>query len=313
MKVSGGKYCGECSTFCRGCNPETPSYFSGPMCQNCQHLCPMCMDFRNTKIEKHPGDKYCVSCLHDLCCGMYRRDNKHHHDLCLACRIGKKCTIPCCQNLVYGRYKEKCQRCETIAHDLFHSYGPRPFNNSKLGAADISTKYSVTVRYEEVVEEHDGYCSDPVDKFDYHRVIESIIPLPSMLDDVVTSIISTYRPSDDGSDRESDDERSDDGSDGESDDDFTIYRPSTYLSNNVSGMEKSFPSTYMCDWIDGTPKEHSYDDVNDTRHKMKILKGPMLPSEYHYFYSTTDSCKHGSGYCGRHTIYTPLIVKINVL
>lgn len=317
------KYCEDCFTFCKGCNPKTPSYFDGPLCQNCQHWCPRCIDFKKGLVENHPGEKYCASCLRDLCCGIYRKHNGYHHDLCLKCRVGKKCTIPCCNNLTYGDRVEKCGRCQKIAHDLFRSYVPRTFN-TKLAPSDVSTKYSVTVRYEEVVEEHDGYCGDPVDKFDYHRVIESILPLPSMLDGVADAAIATYSPSDDESDNDSDgvsDGESDNDSDGgdESDDDLLshIYsRDSFRDSERISGMEKSFPSTYVCDWIDGTlPKrrEYTYGNVDSSRTKMTDSKGAKLPVKYHYFYSTTDACGHGSGYCGRHTIYTPLHIIINRL
>ena len=268
-RIPESRYCADCSLYCKGCNPSTPSFFRGPLCKNCQDWCPRCIE-KKEKVLKHPGDKYCAKCLKDLCCGYRRRDRFSREAYCLSCRISKKCSIPCCNNTVSGERSTPCSSCQKI-HDGLFSYYPREFSMT-LKPEEISTKYSVRIRYSQLIQDHDGYCSDHYNDVDDCQILDVWMPLPSMLDGVADILMRNWS----GEEEEQSD-----------DEDYSWeYRKSK------TSLETSFKSSIVNGMHDG--KRH----------------GPSLPDEYFFFYHVKESCVRGSGYCGMNTESTPFFIEI---
>jgi hypothetical protein len=291
-KKENSMYCETCALFCLICNPDTPSIFSGPLCEKCQHWCKRCARQGNGKVERYPCENYCAPCLKELCCGFWKKDRDYEHVQCLDCRRPKMCSIPCCVNEIRRDGSTHCVRCSEIAHDMFYGNGERPFN-TKLTADNLSTKYRVIVRYEEIVEEHDGDCSDHYGDFEYHQVMNVALPLPSILDPVAQKIMENYIPS-------------------HVRDPFSTVNT---IYGQESAMRSSFTSSSFSEWLIGEPSEGStrkYGNIpRQAQHIDLDTNAPVLPPEYHYFYKAERACTYGSGHCGRRARYNPLHVELH--
>lgn len=161
----------------------------------------------------------------------------------------------------------------------------------------ISKKYRVRVKYEHIVEEHDGYCSDTHEEFEYHSKFSVDLPLPLKLDMVADAINETHGCG--NSDK-------DNNSDG--------YLALQANREHASSLELSFPSTAHYEWTVGKAtgnliETYRYidNDVADGRQVGNSRNDslPELRSAYFFFYTVKEGCRHGSGYCGRCTKYEP--------